>query len=205
MKLPAPDVTSGHTSCPHQSVLSDYLQGLADDSTAGIVDAHLESCAACNEMLSELETELLPTIDRIDDETENALREGDIGNARFGESDTAKEDEIVRQAIASSQLAVAPDQAAWRLAALHHVPEQVGPYRLLRAIGRGGMGSVYHAEHQKLHKDVALKLLPLGVAIRGPSNASNAKYGRREKSTILPSLPRRTQAPMRVTSTSRWN
>jgi len=164
MKLPAPDVTSRHTSCPHQSVLSDYVQGLADDSTAGIVDAHLESCAACNEMLSELETELLPTIDRMDDETKNALREGDIGSARFDESDTAEEDEIVRQAIASSQLAATADQAAWRLAAHHQVPVQVGPYRLLRAIGRGGMGSVYHAQHQKLHKDVALKLLPLGLA-----------------------------------------
>ncbi len=164
MNLHAPDATSRHTACPNHSVLTDYLQGLADDSTAGIVDAHLESCGACNAVLGELESQLLPTIDRMDDETENALPEGDIGNARFGESDTAEEDEIVRHAIASSQLAAASDQAAWRLAALHHVPAQVGPYRLLRAIGRGGMGSVYHAEHQKLHKDVALKLLPLGVA-----------------------------------------
>jgi eukaryotic-like serine/threonine-protein kinase len=163
MNLPAPDATSRHTACPNHSVLKDYLQGLADDSTAGIVDAHLESCGACNAVLGELESQLLPTIDRMDDETENVLL-----REQFDESDTAEEEEIVRQAIAASQqtsqLAATADQAAWRLAALHQVPAQVGPYRLLRAIGRGGMGSVYHAQHQKLHKDVALKLLPLGLA-----------------------------------------
>jgi hypothetical protein len=38
-------------------------------------------------------------------------------------------------------------------------PESVGGYRLLRPIGRGGMGTVYEAEERSTHRRVALKLI----------------------------------------------
>lgn len=46
--------------------------------------------------------------------------------------------------------------------ALPDVPERIGPYRLIREIGRGGMSVVYLAERDDLENRVALKILATG-------------------------------------------
>ncbi len=58
-------------------------------------------------------------------------------------------------------------------------PPVLGDFRLIREIGRGGMGVVYEAEQTSLHRRVALKVLRFGV-----SDEEAMKRFRREAETV---------------------
>ncbi|HQU82330.1 MAG TPA: protein kinase [Pyrinomonadaceae bacterium] len=47
--------------------------------------------------------------------------------------------------------------------ALPKMPEQIGRYKIIEQIGRGGMGTVYLAEREDLKKKVALKIIKRGM------------------------------------------
>ncbi|MEC8494649.1 MAG: serine/threonine-protein kinase, partial [Planctomycetota bacterium] len=56
------------------------------------------------------------------------------------------------------------------------MPEAIGPYTVVREIGRGGMGVVYEAEDRSLDRRVAIKLLPERIS----SSADFVERFRRE-------------------------
>lgn len=41
---------------------------------------------------------------------------------------------------------------------------KLGPYEILAPLGAGGMGEVYHARDTRLHREVAIKVLPEHLA-----------------------------------------
>jgi len=63
----------------------------------------------------------------------------------------------------ASEADLAGGSMARHLAAAHAAADAsgtvIGPYRVLRLLGSGGMGSVYLAEREDVHKQVAIKLL----------------------------------------------
>jgi WD40 repeat protein/serine/threonine protein kinase len=58
-------------------------------------------------------------------------------------------------------------------------PKQVGDYRILREVGRGGMGIVYEAEQVSLGRHVALKVLPQNLV---PSATQRQRFEREARS-----------------------
>ncbi len=52
-----------------------------------------------------------------------------------------------------------PPEPSWISLTIPSLPFQVGDYRLLQIIGRGGMGVVYRAQQQSLNRIVAVKMI----------------------------------------------
>ncbi|MGO9463424.1 MAG: tetratricopeptide repeat protein [Isosphaeraceae bacterium] len=78
----------------------------------------------------------------------------------------AAEERAARLAAPLQSVLQAPQTVSATDAALA-LPNPLGDFRLLREVGRGGMGVVYEAEQMSLGRRVALKVLPMAAAV-GP-------------------------------------
>ena len=67
------------------------------------------------------------------------------------------------------------------------VGREIGPYRLVRVLGRGGMGTVYEAEQKWPHRRVALKV------IHGAPGADIARWSGHEPKVLGRQADRRFQ------------
>jgi serine/threonine protein kinase len=71
----------------------------------------------------------------------------------------------IRQALLTVLLLRRPDVEAVMTDADPYIGMVLGDFRIIRVIGRGGMGIVYEAEQLSMNRTVALKVLPLASAL----------------------------------------
>lgn len=120
--------------CPTQHKLRSYLSGRLETDDLDKLEAHLQSCLACEQAATAIENEPDTFVDLLQNES---------------------------PPIPESSRSVGPN-AAGNTASVVRFPldGEIASYELIRELGSGGMGAVYLARHTKLDKQVAIKLLP---------------------------------------------
>lgn len=150
------------TDCPTRETLELFIRGRLSPEEVEAKAAHVEACPDC---IAQLKTMLAS------DTLEHALRAQALGNTPqipeclLGIMDAIPALELLRASTLNLDKAAA-EQALRYLGPPQRPGElgRLGTYRILRILGKGGMGTVFEAEDTTLHRRVALKVMKPAIA-----------------------------------------
>ena len=123
-------------TCPTTDDLRAMLEDRLPADSEPGVLNHIEGCSHCQQALEVLTASDLPSAVLLARATRAEQRETPVGAPRAGHR---------------------PDRGH---------PERIGPYRVGRELGRGGMGVVYLGTHTRLLREAAVKLIRSGASAR---------------------------------------
>ncbi len=172
------------TVCPSLEELSAFVLGALTEPELTEVAAHLDFCTRCKDQIEGLNDPVSKQIRRIWDAGEDTVSEpaeaaGPDGSGALTAVHEPWGDPFSARVVIEQLGSVAgppTGQHTQTATSDGTAPQRLGEYRIIREVGRGGMGIVYEAVQESLGRRVALKVLPF----QSLSDANHLERFRRE-------------------------